>query len=119
MDEDAVVPRIRNLVASSIPGLGGEEGRNKVSVVMLPTELLPPLIEWTTVGPFKVQAGSAGSLAFTLLALFALVMVAAGFFVVERAKRDEMLAGLLKKISGALTGLGLRALTVRKSSRPR
>lgn len=63
LDEDVVVPRVRNLVASSIPGLSNDDGRAKVSVVLTATELEAPPVEWTTVGPFQVMASSADALA--------------------------------------------------------
>lgn len=69
IDEDTIVPRIRQLVASSIPGLSGENGRAKVSVVMAAAEFATPTIEWTDVGPFRVQSGSAGTLRYTLYGL--------------------------------------------------
>ncbi len=70
VDEDLLLPRIRQLVASSIPGLSGEGGRAKVSVVMAPTTAYTaPDIEWADVGPFRVQPASARSLGMTLLGL--------------------------------------------------
>lgn len=68
-DEDTNVPRITNLVAASIPGLSGEEGRSKVSVVLAPAAAPPKGIEWESVGPFRVQAESAGMLFWTLALL--------------------------------------------------
>jgi type III secretion protein J len=65
-DEDANIPRIANLVASSIPGLSGAEGRSKVSVVLAPAGVAAKVIEWESVGPFKVQGESAGSLLWAL-----------------------------------------------------
>jgi type III secretion protein J len=69
IDEDTLIPRIRQLVASSIPGLSGEGGRAKVSVVMAASDYTAPVIEWSNVGPFRVQAGSAVALSMTLLGL--------------------------------------------------
>lgn len=74
-DEDTAVPRIRNLVASSIPGLSGEEGRAKVSVVLVPLEALVKTIEWSMVGPFYVQAASATALSATLSVAVLLIVV--------------------------------------------
>lgn len=75
VDEDTLLPRIRQLVASSIPGLSGEGGRAKVSVVMASTIYTAPAIEWSNVGPFRVQAGSALALSITLLGLALLMAV--------------------------------------------
>ena len=71
-DEDTNIPRITNLVAASIPGLSGEEGRGKVSVVLAPAGTPPTAVEWESVGPFKIQSGSATSLKWTLGLLGAL-----------------------------------------------
>lgn len=68
-DEDTVLPRARNLVASSIPGLSGEEGRSKVSVVMVPSEIIAAPVEWKKIGPFSVQKDSAGLLTTVLLGM--------------------------------------------------
>jgi len=92
LDEDAVTPRIRRLVASSIPGLSGDDGRNKVSVVMMPGEPPPAGIEWTTVGPFIVAVSSAGGLMFTLLAMTALVVAALAYTGMRAAMRNPRVA---------------------------
>ncbi|QPI53329.1 type III secretion inner membrane ring lipoprotein SctJ [Massilia antarctica] len=75
VDEDTLLPRIRQLVASSIPGLSGEGGRAKVSVVMASSAYTAPVVEWSNVGPFRVQAGSAMALSMTLLGLALLMAV--------------------------------------------
>jgi type III secretion protein J len=103
LDEDTILPRIRNLVSSSIPGLSSEDGRSKVSVVLTPSEITAPAVEWTTVGPFRVMADSASSLIGTLVAfvLIVLVTLAAGGFMV--AKRNPKLAALMEKHLGKLS----------------
>ncbi|MDY7574027.1 type III secretion system inner membrane ring lipoprotein SctJ [Actimicrobium sp. CCI2.3] len=68
-DEDTNIPRITNLVASSIPGLSGVEGRSKVSVVLAPAGAAPAGVEWESVGPFVVQSESASGLMWTLTLL--------------------------------------------------
>lgn len=105
MDEDAAVPRIRNLVASSIPGLSGEEGRNKVSVVMLPAEILPPQIEWSRVGPFMIAAESAGYLRFTLLLLLLCLLAGAGLAAAAASRRSPRFAALLDKARARVTSV--------------
>ncbi|MFT5532092.1 MAG: type III secretion protein J [Burkholderiaceae bacterium] len=78
-DEDTNIPRITNLVASSIPGLSGIEGRSKVSVVMAPAGAAPKGVEWESVGPFIVQSESASGLmrVLAVLALTSLLGAAA------------------------------------------
>lgn len=99
LDEDAVQPRIRKLVASSIPGLGGEDGRNKVSVVMMPGEAPTAGIEWTTLGPFVVAAASARGLMLTLLALSLLALGCGGYLLFLVAVRNPKVALLIARFS--------------------
>ena len=80
-DEDTALPRVRNLVASSIPGLSGEEGRAKVSVVMVPSEAAAPAVEWRTIGPFSVQKKSAGLLLSLLIGAGVLAACVLGFLL--------------------------------------
>jgi type III secretion protein J len=87
-------------VASSIPGLSNEDGRDKVTVVMTPSELPPPSIEWTTVGPFKVQASSSGALTATLIVLTTLAILTISIGGMELAKRNPKLAEHLAKYRG-------------------
>jgi type III secretion protein J len=101
LDEDTVVPRIRNMVASSIPGLGGDEGRRKVTVVLTASELSAPAVEWTTVGPFRVMADSAGSLGAALLALLALGLLGLALGLLLLARRHAGVAGWLERRFGA------------------
>lgn len=99
MDEDMVMPRIRKLVASSIPGLSGEEGRAKVSVVMMPGEAPTAGIEWTTLGPFVVAVSSVRALGFTLLGLGLLVLVAGGWLLVLNVQRNPKLMLMIARLS--------------------
>lgn len=74
-DEDMLLPRIRNLVASSIPGLSGEDGRAKVSVVLIPVEPAAAGVEWQMVGPFQVVADSAPALRNLIAGLVTLALL--------------------------------------------
>lgn len=100
-DEDAGLPRIRHLVASSIPGLSGEEGLGKVSVVLAPSENIGPGIEWTTVGPFIVQADSATLLIGTLSGLAALAGGSLMWVLGMLIMRHPKIGGALRKRFGA------------------
>ncbi|HVK95919.1 MAG TPA: type III secretion inner membrane ring lipoprotein SctJ [Noviherbaspirillum sp.] len=97
LDEDAVAPRIRRLVASSIPGLSSEDGRSKVSVVMTRSEIPPPTVAWTTVGPFMVEADSAGSLLTTLILLTLVGLGGLGLGGFMMFKGSAKLSGKLGK----------------------
>lgn len=98
LDEDMVTPRIRNLVAGSIPGLGGEEGRSKVSVVLAAGEPAAPAVEWTTVGPFRVLADSAGSVRTTLIGMLVLVLAGLGG-AAALAARDPNIVARIKRLA--------------------
>lgn len=99
IDEDAVMPRIKRLVASSIPGLAGEEGRNKVSVVMMPGEPPTPGIEWTTFGPFTVAASSANGLALSFGALLLATLASCGYIAGQAALRNPRIARLVANLA--------------------
>jgi len=97
LDEDAITPRVRRLVASSIPGLVGEDGRSKVTVVMTPAEAPPRAVEWTMVGPFKIEAESATQLWSTLLGMTALIVLGLGYTGFSMARRHPAVARMLAK----------------------
>ncbi|WP_344764857.1 type III secretion system inner membrane ring lipoprotein SctJ [Actimicrobium antarcticum] len=75
-DEDTNIPRITNLVASSIPGLSSIEGRMKVSVVLAPAGKVQTGIEWESVGPFMVQRESAAGLMWVMSLMAFVVFLA-------------------------------------------
>jgi len=99
MDEDAVLPRVRKLVASSIPGLAGEDGRNKVSVVMMPGEPPAPGIEWTMLGPFRVATDSVVGLRALVVLLAAGMLGALGYIGAQAALRNPRLAKIILNIA--------------------
>ena len=100
LDEDTAIPRIRNLVASSIPGLSGDSGREKVSVVLAASETSAPAMEWTRIGPFVVHAGSATALIATLCVLGLLAAVSLVYALMLAAKRNANMAAWISKHSG-------------------
>jgi type III secretion protein J len=102
MDVDAIVPRVRQLVAASIPGLSEGDARDKVSVVMTPSELPVQVMQWTTVGPFVVQSGSSGTLLLTLVILSLLAVAGAGLGTVTLLKRIPKFNAMFNK--GAAAG---------------
>jgi len=110
-DEDAAVPQVRNLVAASIPGLGGEEGRSKVSVVLTRTEARGVTIEWEKVGPFFVQAGTAGALSITLVLLVTVAIVAVVAAVAIGVLCRETLVAKLRRLGSAFPSAAKRKNT--------
>jgi len=93
LDEDVAVPRVRNLVASSIPGLSGADGHGKVSVVLVPSETVAPVMEWSEVGPFIVHAKNAFLLRLTL-GFLVLAAVAASVYAVTAGRNTSAKAWL-------------------------
>lgn len=92
MDEDLVLPRIRRLVMTSIPGLAEDDGR-KLSVVLLPAEAIDDSVQWEYFGPFKMERSSAAAARTSLIVLgLVLALVAAGFFGWRALKRPAVLA---------------------------
>lgn len=99
MDEDAVLPRVRRLVASSIPGLSGEHARDKVSVVLVPGAPPDAGIEWTMLGPFTVATASVNGLMLTIGALFLVALGSSGTILVRMALRNPRVARLVLALS--------------------
>jgi len=118
LDEDAIVPDVRKLVAASIPGLADGRSEGKISVVMVPAESPPLVIKWTTVGPFKVQASSAAGLAVTLIGLLMLALAGAGFALLQMPKQNPRLAALLAKTTARVKAFALAALRSSATKRP-
>jgi type III secretion protein J len=98
-DEDTAMPRIRHLVASSIPGLSGEEGLAKVSVVLVPSEITAAPVEWKNIGPFSVQKQSANLLMAVLLGMALLTILSLISALFLAMKHDTKLrAWIMKKV---------------------
>jgi type III secretion protein J len=92
MDEDLVLPRIRRLVMTSIPGLSEDDGR-KLSVVLLPAEAIDDSVQWEYFGPFKMERSSAAAARTSLVVLgIVLALIAAGFFAWRALKKPQVQA---------------------------
>ena len=92
MDEDLVLPRIRRLVMTSIPGLSEDDGR-KLSVVLLPAEAIDDSVQWEYFGPFKMERSSAATARTSLVVLgIVLALIAAGFFAWRALKKPQVQA---------------------------
>ena len=96
-DEDTAMPRIRHLVASSIPGLSGEDGLAKVSVVLVPSEVTATPVEWKNIGPFSVQKQSANLLMAVLLGMALLTVLSLISALFLAMKHDTKLRAWIKK----------------------
>ena len=69
LDPDIVDPRVRSMVASSIPGLN-KAGADKISVSFVESNPITVDISWESLGPFIVQSSSVGLLRTVLMVSF-------------------------------------------------
>ncbi|MET0464161.1 MAG: type III secretion system inner membrane ring lipoprotein SctJ [Chitinophagaceae bacterium] len=74
LDVDLLTPRIRNMVSNSIPGLS-DLPKDKISIVFVETPDIKIGLEWTMVGPVRVDATSASALQAILMSLFVFSIV--------------------------------------------
>ncbi len=85
---DILTPRIRNMVSTSIPGLADLD-KDKISMIFVEAQEIKAGVEWTMIGPVRVDASSAGTLQGILLGLFAFcaITVAFGAFALLRPQQ--------------------------------
>lgn len=94
-NEDLIVPRVKRLVLTSIPGLGDEAGTRKLSVVLIPGEAIAaPPVEWQQVGPFMVEVSSAEDLRIAMYVVLSVIGLLTGssiyfgiFYFIEWKKK--------------------------------
>lgn len=84
LDPDSIEPRIRRLVATSIPGLAGKTDKD-LAIVFVPAQTYEDRIEVVQMGPFQLSADEYSTVKwiFSLLAImlligFALVLLKPG-----------------------------------------
>jgi len=80
LDVDLMTPRIRNMVSNSIPGLA-DLAKDKISIVFVETPDIKIGLEWTMVGPVRVDATSASTLQVILMSLFAFAVASLGLAI--------------------------------------
>lgn len=100
LDEDTVVPRVRSLVASSIPGLSSEEGRHKVSVVLMASEPAALFPEWSMVGPFRVAGDDASTIVNIFVGLVLSLVAAIAAIIVLVLWNHPKTSGWMKQRFG-------------------
>jgi len=98
LDVDLLTPRIRNMVSNSIPGLS-DLPKDKISIVFVETPDIKIGLEWTMVGPIRVDATSAAALQVILMSLFAFSIFITGFaiFAVFQPHRVRKILRIDKK----------------------
>ncbi|WP_426449286.1 type III secretion system inner membrane ring lipoprotein SctJ [Siccibacter colletis] len=73
LDPDGIEPRIRRLVATSIPGLGGRDDRD-LAIVFVPAKTFQDRVEIVQLGPFKVSPDQY-SLVKTIAAILGVILL--------------------------------------------
>ncbi|QKJ86326.1 type III secretion protein J [Paramixta manurensis] len=87
LDPDSIEPRIRRLVAASIPGLAGKSD-NDLSIVFVPAEVYRDHIEKVSLGPFQLTMSQYATVKVVFfIVLILLLLGGAGMALVPRMKK--------------------------------
>ncbi|APZ07692.1 MAG: EscJ/YscJ/HrcJ family type secretion inner rane ring protein [Kosakonia cowanii] len=80
LDPDSIEPRIRRLVATSIPGLGGRDDRD-LAIVFVPAKAWQDRVEMVQLGPFQLTPERYGmvKIVATCFGVLLLLLVANAF----------------------------------------
>ncbi len=100
LDEETILPRIRRLVSTSIPGLTEDVDGRKLSIVLLPGEPADTTVPFEDVGPLRLTVDSAALLRQLLWGALAVVLaavLAGAAFLYLRSKRKLVDAQPLAK----------------------
>lgn len=73
-DPDSMTPRIRRLVAASIPGLAGKND-NELSIVFVPAEVYRDHIERVSLGPFQLTLSQYGTFKVVFFSILILLLI--------------------------------------------
>ncbi|MEH6398298.1 MULTISPECIES: type III secretion system inner membrane ring lipoprotein SctJ [Pantoea] len=95
LDPDSIEPRIRRLVATSIPGLGGRDDRD-LAIVFVPAKAWQDKIEMVQLGPFQLSPERYGmvKIVTTCFGVLLLLLVANAF--IRQALSRKRLAAQAK-----------------------
>jgi type III secretion protein J len=80
MDPDSIEPRIRRLVAASIPGLSGKND-GALSVVFVPAAVYHDRVELVTLGPFQLTLSQYATVRALFFSLIGLLLLLGGIFM--------------------------------------
>lgn len=97
-DIDLMTPRIRSMVSTSIPGLSDLQ-KDKISIIFVDSQDVKIGLEWTMVGPVRVDATSAATLQAILMSLFLFAGLSLAFavFALFRPQQVRKILRLDKK----------------------
>jgi type III secretion protein J len=88
-DIDLMTPRIRSMVSTSIPGLSDLQ-KDKISIIFVDSQEVKIGLEWTMVGPVRVDASSAGTLQAILMSLLLFAGLSLGFAIFALFKPQQV-----------------------------
>jgi type III secretion protein J len=88
-DIDLMTPRIRSMVSTSIPGLSDLQ-KDKISIVFVDSQEVKIGLEWTMVGPVRVDASSSGTLQAILMSLFLFAGLSLAFAIFALFKPHKL-----------------------------
>ncbi|QXI31247.1 type III secretion system inner membrane ring lipoprotein SctJ [Pseudomonas vanderleydeniana] len=93
LDPDSVLPRIRRMVASSIPGIGGADDK-KLAVVFVPAQGYRETVEMVEIGPFSLTRERWQFWQWLLgLCAVALVLLLGGLLALNPGWRQRLFKG--------------------------
>ena|SRR5471032_317157 len=96
LDPDSVLPRIRRMVASSIPGISGADDK-KLAVIFVPAQGYQETVENISIGPFSLTPERLQFWQwFAALCALALLMLLGGLVAINPAWR--------RRVTGAASG---------------
>ncbi len=88
LDPDVIEPRVRGMVASSIPGLN-KAISDKISVSFVESEPFVVEVSWQNLGPFIVQEASIAPLKRLLIACFSISVLFLAIAVVMTLEKSR------------------------------
>lgn len=92
LDPDSIEPRIRRLVATSIPGLGGRDDRD-LAIVFVPAKAWQDKIEMVQLGPFQLSPERYAMIKIVTTCLGALLLLlVANSFIRQALSRKRQAA---------------------------
>lgn len=87
LDPDSIEPRIRQMVATSIPGLAGKSDKD-LAIVFVPAQTYEDRVEVVQMGPFQLSTDEYSTVKW-VFSLFAIVLLAAFALLLFRPGRKN------------------------------
>lgn len=86
LDPDSIEPRIRRLVASSIPGLVGRDDRD-LAIVFVPAQAYQDRVEVVSLGPFQLSPAQYTWIKITTIIVGVVLLIGVAFTVLKPGSR--------------------------------